>query len=226
TEAGTAFKRAQAEGVGPLAQLGLGATALAANQLPDAQARFTEARDGGTADIAAVAGYGLALAAFQRGDAKDFKQPAQAALAQAPKARSAPRLLYILTAIAVDEKDWPGAMATAKRLTSEFPSDEAGDDALERVGAGAAAGGAWPTVLEAYGLMEKLYPKSPFLEPARVTIAEAQVETGKPDLGRPVLEQFVAGSPTDPRAPRAWGALARARDAAGDRAGALDAYTH
>ena len=225
TEAGTAFKRAQAEGVGPLAQLGLGATALAANQLPDAQARFTEARDGGTADIAAVAGYGLALAAFQRGDAKDFKQPAQAALAQAPKARSAPRLLYILTAIAVDEKDWPGAMTNAKRLTSEFPSDEAGDDALERVGAGAAAGGAWPTVLEAYGLMEKLYPKSPFLEPARVTVAEAQVETGKPDVARPVLEQFLAASPNDPRAPQAWGALARARDAAGDRSGAVEAYT-
>src|SRR5262249_59390765 len=118
-----------------------------------------------------------------------------------------------------------GGVATAKRLTSEFPSDEAGDDALERVGAGAASGGAWPTVLEAYALMEKLYPKSPCLEPARVTIAEAQVETGKPDVARPVLEQFLASSPTDPRAPRAWGALARARDAAGDRAGAVDAYT-
>src|SRR5262249_35916535 len=82
--------------------------------------------------------------------------------------------------------------------------------ALERVGAGAAAGGSWPTVIEAYGLMEKLYPKSPFLEPARVTVAEALVETGKPDAARPALEQFVAASPTDPRAPRAWGALAPA----------------
>jgi TolA-binding protein len=165
------------------------------------------------------------VVAFQRGDAKEFKQPAQAALAQAPKARSAPRLLYVLTAIAVDEKDWPGAMTTAKRLTSEFPSDEAADDALERVGAGAAAGGAWATVIEAYGLMEKLYPKSPFLEPARVTVAEAQVETGKPDVARPVLEQFVSTSPTDPRAQGVWAALARARDAAGDRTGALEAYT-
>jgi tetratricopeptide (TPR) repeat protein len=225
TEAGTAFKKAQAEGVGPLAQLGLGATALAENQWAQAQTRFTEARDGGTADVAAVAGYGLAVVAFQGGDAKDFKQPAQAALAQAPKARSAPRLLYVLTAIAVDEKDWPGALASAKRLTSEFPSDEAADDALERVGAGAAAGGAWPTVIDAYGLMEKLYPKSPFLEPAGVTVAEALVETGKPDAARPVLEQFLATSPNDPRAQRAWGALARARDAAGDRAGSLDAYT-
>jgi tetratricopeptide (TPR) repeat protein len=198
---------------------------MAASQWPEAQARFTEARDGGTADVAAVAGYGLAVVAFQRGDAKEFKQPAQAALAQAPKARSAPRLLYVLTAIAVDEKDWPGALATAKRLTAEFPNDDAADDALERVGAGAANGGAWPTVLEAYGLMEKLYPKSPFLEAARVTVAEAMVETGKPDAARGVLEQFVATSPNDPRAQRAWGALARARDAAGDRAGAVEAYT-
>jgi tetratricopeptide (TPR) repeat protein len=225
TEAGTAFKRAQAEGVGPLAQLGLGATALAEGQWAQAQTRLTEARDGGTADVGAVAGYGLAVVAFQRGDAKEFKQPAQAALAQAPKARSAPRLLYVLTAIAVDEKDWPGALATAKRLTSEFPSDETADDSLERVGAGAAAAAAWPTVLEAYGLMEKLYPRSPFLEPARVAIAEALVETGKPDAARPVLEQFVATSPADPRAPRAWAALARARDVAGDRTGALEAYT-
>jgi tetratricopeptide (TPR) repeat protein len=58
-----------------------------------------------------------------------------------------------------------------------------------------------------------------------VTVAEALVETGKPEAGRPVLEQFVSTSPTDPRAQRAWGALARARDAAGDRAGAVDAYT-
>ena len=224
TEAGAAFQRAQAEVVGPLAQLGLGATAITEGQWAQASSRLTEARDGGTAEVAAVAGYGLAVVAFQRGDAKEFKQPAQAALALAPKARSAPRLLYVLTAIAVDEKDWPGALATAKRLTSEFPSDEAADDALERVGTGAAAGGAWPTVIEAYGLMEKLYPKSPFLEPARVTVAEAQVATGKPDVARSVLEQFVATSPTDPRAQRAWAALARARDAAGDRAGALEAY--
>ncbi len=40
-----------------------------------------------------------------------------------------------------------------------------------------------------------------------------------------MLEQFVSTSPTGPHAQRAWASLARARDAAGDRAGALDAYT-
>ena len=35
----------------------------------------------------------------------------------------------------------------------------------------------------------------------------------------------MTASPADPRAPRAWLALARAREATGDHAGALDAYT-
>ena len=223
-EAASAFTQAQREGVGPLATLGLGAAALAQGQLEPATSKLTEARDAGTAEVAAVAAYGLAVVAFQRGGVKEFKQPALAALGLAPKGLAAPRLLYVLTGIAVEEKDWPGALSAAKRLAEEFPSDETADDALERVGAGAAAVSAWPVVTEAYTLLERRYPKSPFLDPARVTLAEAQVETGRPEAARPALEQFVATSPNDPRAPRAWAALARAREVTGDRAGALDAY--
>src|SRR5207244_4127776 len=113
------------------------------------------------------------------------KQPALAALGLAPKGRAAPRLLYVLTGIAVDEKDWSGALSTAKRLAEGFPSDEAADDALERVGAGAAAVGAWPVVSEAYTLMEKRYPTSPVMESARITLAGAQVETGRPEAAPP-----------------------------------------
>ena len=120
-----------------LAALGLGAAALAQGQTGPATAKLTEARDSGTAEVAAVA-YGLAVAAFQRAGATGFKQPALAALGLAPKGPSAPRLLYVLTGIAVEEKDFPAALTSAKRLV-EFPSDEAADDALERVGAGAAA---------------------------------------------------------------------------------------
>jgi TolA-binding protein len=224
-EATSAFTQAGAEGVGPLATLGLGAAALAQGQWGPATTKLTEARDGGTAEIAAVATYGLAVAAYQRGAVKEFKQPALAALGRAPKSRTAPRLLYVVTGIAVEEKDWPGALATAKRLADEFPGDDAADDALERVGAGAAGASAWAVATEAYTLMERRYPQSPFLEPARVTLAEGQVEAGRPEAARPALEQFVAAYPNDPRAPRAWLALARAREAAGDRAGALDAYT-
>jgi tetratricopeptide (TPR) repeat protein len=54
-----------------------------------------------------------------------------------------------------------------------------------------------------------------------VALAEAQVETGKPEAARVALEQAVIVSPSDSRA---WVALGRAREASGDRAGALDAY--
>ena len=223
-EATSAFTQAQREGVGPLAALGLGSASLAQGQLEPATSKLTEARDSGTAEVAAVASYGLAVVAFQQGGVTAFKQPALAALGLAPKGRAAPRLLYVLTGIAVEEKDWPAALGSAKRLVDDFPSDETADDALERVGAGAAAAAAWPTATEAYTLLERRYPRSPFLEPARVTLAEVQVEAGRPEAARQALEQFVATSPNDPRAPRAWVALARAREASGDRAGALDAY--
>lgn len=221
TEATSAFTQAKTEGVGALATLGLGATALAQGQLEPAARRLTEARDSGTADVAAVASYGLAVVAFQKGGVKDFKQPALTALGTASRGRTAPRLLYVLTGIAVEEKDWSTALSNAKRLVDEFPTDEAADDALERVGSGAAAGGAWPIAAEAYTLLEKRYPRSPFVESGRVTLAEAQVETGKPEGARATLEQAVIFSPNDSRA---WIALARAREASGDRAGALEAY--
>jgi len=220
-EAASAFTQAKTEGVGALATLGLGATALAQGQFEPATRQLTEARDTGTADVAAVASYGLAVVAFQKGGGKDFKQPALAALGVAPKGRMAPRLLYVLTGIAVEEKDWPTALTNAKRLIDEFPTDDAADDALERVGSGAATAGAWPVAAEAYSLLETRFPKSPFVESGRVALAEAQVESGKPEAARAALEQAVIVSPSDSRA---WVALARARDASGDRAGALDAY--
>jgi TolA-binding protein len=220
-EAASAFTQAKTEGVGPLATLGLGVTALAQGQLDPATRQLTEARDSGTADVAAIASYGLAVVGFRKGGVKDFKQPALAALGAAPKGRMAPRLLYVLTGIAVEEKDWPTALTSAKRLVDEFPTDDAADDALERVGSGAAAAGTWPVAAEAYTLLEKRYPRSPFVESGRITLAEAQVETGKPEAARAALEQAVILSPNDSRA---WVALARAREASGDRAGALDAY--
>src|SRR2546425_685170 len=131
-EAANAFTQAQAEGAGPLSALGLGSVALAQSQLDVATAKLTEARDGGTAAVAAVASYGLAAIAAQRGALKDLKPAALAALERSPKGREAPRLMYVLTGIAVEEKDWPSALAMAKRLAGEFPSDEAADDRPER----------------------------------------------------------------------------------------------
>src|SRR5262249_61925241 len=99
SEAAPPSKRARAEGVGSVAQVGLGATAIAEGKWAEATSRLTEARDGGTADVAAIAGYGLAVVAFQRGDVKEFKQPGRAALCQGPQGGQATRLVFCLIAL-------------------------------------------------------------------------------------------------------------------------------
>src|SRR5262245_4719504 len=225
-EATREFTLAKREGLGPLASLGLGSTALAERRWDDATRDFGEARDTGTTAVAAAAEYGLAVVAFQRGSMSEFKKIAQAALA-APATQTGRRasLLYVLTGIAVEEKDWPAALANAKRLADEYPSDEAADDAFERVGSGAASARNWAVVLDAYTLLAQRYPKSPFVPDSRGPLGEALAGLGRGDEARPNLESFLQGSPTGPRAAGAWVALARLRDASGDRAGALDAYT-
>jgi len=129
-----------------------------------------------------------------------------------------------LTGLAVEEKDWAGALGFAKRLASEFPVDEAADDAFESIGAAAAQARAWPVVAEAYSELRSRYPKSPFADAAIVTLAEAQVETGRVDVARRELEKFVTSAPADAKLGRAWLLLARARAATRDRTGAIDAY--
>lgn len=218
------FARADAEGFSDFARLGLGAAALVDERLDDATKAFTEARDTGTPAIAAAAEYGLAAVGLHRGNPRDFKQAARAALTAAPRGLAAPRLLYVLVGLAAEEKEWPEALALAKRLAAEFPQDEAADDAFERIGAAAVKASAWPVAHEAYGLLRQQYPQSPFVEAARVTFAQTQIETGRIDEAKRALEEFVAAAPGDPRAGQAWMALGRAREATGDRAGALEAF--
>src|SRR5207244_3600836 len=130
--------QAQREGLGALATLGLAASELARGKPDVAKGLFEDARDKGTPAIAHAAEYGLAATAFLGGAHKEFRQPALAELDAAPKGRGAPRLLYVLTGLAVEEKDWAGALGFAKRLASEFPVDEGADDAFESIGAAAA----------------------------------------------------------------------------------------
>lgn len=219
------FGRADKEGVGAIAHLGFGAAALAQSRWADAARPLAEARDTGTPDIAAAAEYGLAVAAFHRGAPGEFAKAGRAALdaARADAARTA-ALLYALTGAAVQEKDWPGALAYARRLVTEQKAHPAADDALERVGAGAAEASAWLVVYDAYALMRQQYPLSPFGDDARVRFAQAALQTGKPDVARIDMERFIAAFPTDPRVPQALLILARAREQSGDRAGALEAY--
>jgi tetratricopeptide (TPR) repeat protein len=224
-EAGAEFAGARREGEGALASLGLAAVAMTENRLADAERDFTEARNEGTPAVAVAADYGLSAVAFRRSDVPAFKTAAEAVLAGAPPASSGAPLLYALTGIAVEAKDWTGAMSAARRIVADFPDDERADDALERVGAAAAGERAWPVVQEAYSLLRQHYPRSPFVEGSRLAFGEALIETGRADDGRKTLEQFFASGATDPRAGRARLTLARAREMTGDRAGALEAYT-
>jgi tetratricopeptide (TPR) repeat protein len=216
---------ARREGVGALAALGLGVVKLTEKRWDEATRDLSEARDTGTARITATAEYALAVAAFHRGAIADFKKRAADVLAAAPAGPMAPRLLYVLTGIAAQEKDWKTALASARRLADAFAADEAADDALERVGAAAASVPVWPVVHESYALLRQKFPQSPFVADSRFAFGLALVETKRAAEGRGELEAFVAAAPNDPRAAQAYVALARAREATGDRKAALDAYT-
>jgi tetratricopeptide (TPR) repeat protein len=224
-EAAREFTRAQREGMAEFARLGLGSVALAEQRWADATRDLTEARDTGTPAMVPVAEYGLAVVAFHRGPQADFARPAQAALDAAPRGPMAPRLLYVLAGLRLEAKDWPGGLTHAKRIVTDFPADEVADDALERVGAAAGQAAAWPVTIEAYALLRQRYPQSPFAPAARLGLARAYLETGRTDEARRAAEEFLASTPNDPRAGDAWLALGRARDKAGDRAGALEAFT-
>lgn len=227
-EAVREFSLAQKEGLTAFGHLGLGSVALARRRIDDAESAFRAARDAGTPAEVAAATYGLAAVAFHKGAVKEFKQPALTTLAAVTPgpaaARRAGALLYALTTIAVEEKDWPAALGHARRLTTDYAAYEATPDALERVGAAAAAAGAWPIAYESTILLRQRYPQSPLADGAALRLAEAQLETGRAAEARRGLEQFLASSPKDPRAGRVWIALARAREQSGDRSGALDAY--
>jgi tetratricopeptide (TPR) repeat protein len=220
-----ALALARREGLTALASLGSGVIALRQSRWDDASGAFTAARDAGTPDVVAAAEYGLAVTGFHKGNRRDFAKPGQAALAALPAgergADRAAELLYALTGVAVESQDWPGALTWAKRILADYPTHQVGDDALERVAAGAAGAKVWPAAYEADTLLRNRYPQSPFTAAARVRRAEALLETGRPDEARRELEQALGDGPTSGAAALL---LARAREATGDRTGALDAY--
>jgi tetratricopeptide (TPR) repeat protein len=216
---------ARREGLAAFASLGTGAIALRQNRWDDAAKAFTEAREAGTPDVVAAAEYGMAVAGFHKGAVREFAKPAESALAALragpSSADRAGELLYALAGVALEGRDWRGAMGTARRLVTDYPTHETADDALERVAAGAAGAKAWPIALEADTLLRQRYPQSPFVAGARVRVAEALLETGRVDEARQEIDKAVADTPNDTRATML---LARIRELAGDRSGALEAY--
>jgi tetratricopeptide (TPR) repeat protein len=219
-EAAREFAAAQREGDVGVATLGGGVTALVQGRLDDATRMLTEARDSGTREVAATADYALGAVALARGQVVEFKAPAEAALRTAPSGPMAPQLLYVLTGIGVAQMDWTAALDTARRLVTEFPRHETADDALARIGTGAAAAQAWPVVYEAYTMLQARYPSSPFVGSGRIAFARAQVETGRAADARRTLEQATAAGADA----ETWLLLARTREATNDRAGAMEAY--
>ena len=103
------FAAARKEGVGAVAALGLGTAALAEGRADDAERELKEASASGTAAVTASADYGLAAVALQRGNAAGFKSVATQALDAAPSGPMAPRLLYVLTGLAVEDARLAGS---------------------------------------------------------------------------------------------------------------------
>ncbi|MBI4610071.1 MAG: tetratricopeptide repeat protein [Candidatus Rokubacteria bacterium] len=222
-EATAEFNEALKQGEDVLAHLGLGSAALALRRWAEAERHFLQAREAAGEPVRVLAEYGAAAAAFHEGKRTAFPQAATAFLASPYPGALVPRVVYALAAVTVEEKRWAEARHWTLRLVNDFPGDEAADDALARLGAGAVAVKEWPLVVESYQLLLIRYPGSPHAAESRLDLAEALLRTGAPAEARGLLESFVASAARDPRLPRALLLLAEAQEATGERAGAVEA---
>ena len=203
----------------------MGSAALARRRWDAAARELTEARDAGTASLSRAAEYGLVALAFNEGKRDEFRKAAASLLQSPPSPSLMPPLLYVLAALALEDGKWSEARALTLRLLNDYPGSDAADDALFRLGSGASAGGQWALVREAFQLLEDRYPKSPLAEDVRLGLAEALLRSGGAAEARGRLEAFAVSGSGDPRLPRALLLLGQAREAAGDRAAAIDAYS-
>lgn len=222
-EAHAEFVTARDAGLGALALLGLGTTAIALKRWDEAEQALVAARDDGTAAVTTAAAYGLVVTAYARGARESFRKRAGQLVGESP---ARPGLLYALTVSAVDSQAWDEALEWAKRLARDVAEGPTAASALYRVGVGAADAKRWVTAGEALSLLRQQYPQSPLVDATFMPWAEAELETGAGARAREGLEKFVAAAmPDDPRLPHVWLMLAPVREDAGDRPGALEAYT-
>ncbi|MBI3028628.1 MAG: tetratricopeptide repeat protein [Candidatus Rokubacteria bacterium] len=224
-EAAREFKEALRQGQGALAHLGAGTAALSLRRWEEAGRELREARDAGTAAVSRAAEYGLVVLALNEGKRDEFNKTAGSILQSPPSQALLPPLLYVLAALAGEDKHWSEARALTLRLLTDYPGSDAADDALFRLGSRAAAGGQWTLAREAFQLLESRYPKSPLAEDIQLAFAEALFRGGALAEARGRLEAFVVSGSGDPGLPRALFLLAQAREGTGDRAAALKAYS-
>ncbi len=224
-EADREFREALQQGEGALAHLAVGSAALARRRWDEAARELAEARDAGTARVSRAAEYGLVALAFNEGKRDEFQKAAAPLLQSPPSPSLMPPLLYVLAALAVEDRKWSEGRALTLRLLNDYPGSDAADDALFRLGTGASAGGQWTLAREAFQLLEDRYPKSPLAEDVRLALAEALLRSGAVAEARGRLEVFLVSGSGDPRLPRALLLLGQVREAAGERAAALETYS-
>jgi tetratricopeptide (TPR) repeat protein len=163
----------------------------------------------------------LAVLAFRQERKDDFKRQATALVTAG---RATAPLLYALAEAETQDRAWDAALQTTNRLVSTFPEDPSADDALARLGLAAVAEKRWAVGSEALNLLRTKYPRSEFVDVTLLPGMEALIEIGAPAAATGPLQAFVTASPNDLRVTEAYLMLARAREAAGDSKGAIDAY--
>ena len=206
------------------ARLGLGRIALARRAWDEATREFLAARDAGSPAVAAGAEYGLAVVLYNQGKTEEFVKLAGPLVAGAKDPATTPYLLEALARLAADDKRWPEARTLTLRLADEFPDAEATPRALAYLGGAASRAGEWPVAREAYARLAARDPKHPALAAGELDVSEALLRTGAAPDARRRLEPLAGAAAGDPRLPRGLLLLAQAREATGDRAGALEVY--
>src|SRR5205823_5548747 len=173
----------QHDGLGAFAAVGTGIIALRQKRWDDAVRPFEEARDAGTPDIVAAAEYGLAVARFAKGAVRDFRKPAEAALAAHP--RLAEGLLET------------GKLADARREVDKTLAEKA-DDAratliLARV---REASGDRAGALEAYSRAARASQGPEWSTPALLGHARLLVQDQRWDQARTLGERLLKSDDT------------------------------
>jgi TolA-binding protein len=209
------------------ARLGLGRIAFARRQWDEAVREFLAVRDARTGPVAAAAEYGLAAALYNQGKKADFARLAAPLVAGRADPATMPHLLAALAGIAIEEKKWPAARALTSRLVGEFSGSPLAPPALAALGAAASRDQQWPIAREAYQIRGDRYASVPSVQSdtaGQLDFAEALLRTGASAEARTRLESFAGGPAKGPQTPRALALLAQAREAQGDRPGAIEAY--
>lgn len=218
------FQAALREGDDPVARLGLGWASWLVGGWEVAHQSFTRARVERDPELRQLADYGLAVTYAKRGAYGEFKSAANAFLRTFPRHPSAPALVYLMTGAAIGVREWGEAGKLAFRLVTDYPESAPADDALFRVGEAAEQAGESRVSREAYQLLVGRFRQSPFFEESRLRLGLALARGGDQQAAMPLLSEFVAVNPKDPRLPDVLIQLGRSQESAGDRANARNFY--